>query len=180
MRILGIDPSPTCTAWVILDTDTERLVGHGRIRVVKRDLGDAQASMDDRLKQVEAKLVDLIPHGCNVGLVAYEKQVSMMNFGDAPLHIIAFMIRRRCIMVERLYLEVMHSTAYKAAVGRGNAKKPEVRKALSERFGEHLTEDEADAAAVAIAAQTKLEEMAEPDGVVEEIVPKPKRRRLSA
>ena len=152
MRILGIDPSTSCVGWALYDSERERLLGHGRIRPVRRDLGDATANADDRCRQIAAALVDLIPHECDLDLVASEKQISQRNAGDAPLHVVAYLVRARCAAVEVVCVEIAHASAYKAVCGRGNAGKPEVKRLLSLRFGEFLTEDEADALAVAIAA----------------------------
>lgn len=148
MRVLGIDPGTRCLGWALYDTARGELLDAGVYDLP--DVGDA----DERVRHVPGVLRELIPHGCNLDLVAVEKQFSRDNCADRPLHVVAWMVKTRAREVGLPPpVEIPAASARKAVVGRGNATKPEVLACLRERLGyDFPSTDASDAACVAVAA----------------------------
>lgn len=145
MRILAIDPGSSLLGWVLYDTDQDGMldVQHYKFQ------GDSLVS---RLRRVRHYVQHLIKPDMDVDVVAVERMFSTQSHSDFVLHVVSYLVQERADELSILCVEVSTSTAKKAATGRGNARKPEVEAAMRKRFNRAFTPDEADAAAVALAA----------------------------
>lgn len=148
---MGIDPSTRSLGWALFDTDSVRFVGHGTKKVIGADA-------DERCDALPNLLRELLPFGCNVDAVAIERMFSTGRNADAPLAVVAYLMRRRCRSLGVPYVEIPPATAKKRVVGNGTAAKAQVRAHIEARFGESFdSTDAADAACVALAAVDEVE-----------------------
>lgn len=149
-RILALDPGTTALGWALFDT-RRGLVDSGTRKLKGNDV-------DDRCELARQELITLLPAGCDVDVVALEKMFSAGHNSDAPLAVIAYLIRRRAKVLGIAVVEIAISTWKKRVVGAGNASKAESRIAAEERFGRRFaSQDEADAACIALAAVEEIE-----------------------
>lgn len=151
MRILGIDPGTRALGYAIYDSERDDLLDVGLWELKGKEV-------DDRLDLVAPAMVDLLPGGCNIDLVAVERMFSTGNSADAALAVVAYLVRRRARCLGIPHVEIPAASVRKIVVGKGNAKKPEVLAYLVQRFGwEFPTTDASDAAAVAVAGASLVE-----------------------
>lgn len=149
MRVLGIDPGTRVSAWAIYDTQLERVLDY------EEKVFSKKAGVDDRLREAVEWLGTAIPRDISIDLVAYEKMFTSGNGADAPLAVFAWLIRSRCYATHVPVLEIPHTSVYLEVVGKGNAKKEEVKDSLESRFQEKFpSTDISDAVAIAIAGTT--------------------------
>lgn len=151
-RVFAVDPGTVALAWALYDTT------HGLLETgLKRLLGD---DVDDRCEQARAALVIFLPDGCNVDVVATERMFSSGRNSDAPLAVVAYLIRRRAKQLGLALVEMSPGTWKKRALGdgNGNAGKAAVKAWATAHFGRKFSsQDEADAACMAVAAVEDIE-----------------------
>lgn len=146
MKILGVDPSSSCTAWAISSSDNHTLYNYGRIKL--------KSSMEgrDKLGTVYHALQELFSD-YDIQMIAVEDQVVNRKFPAAGLVV----ARYRGVVELLAYdagvpIKIWHpATVKKHLTGKGNASKEMMIEAAKCKFNisGKLTDDEADAIAIA-------------------------------
>lgn len=149
MRIIGIDPGTKRMGFACLDTEDNTILNAGHYDFSGKDV-------DIRLLDIERRLSDIFYYERRwFDTVAYEKMFSMGNAADAPLAVVAWMIRKYCKMTGVEFIEIPHTSVYKEITGDGKSTKEDVKAFLESLYDTHFVSlDASDAAAIAIAAST--------------------------
>ena len=154
MMVLGIDPSLTQLGWAILEDS--RLIDSGVVKTKPAQPHHIRLML----------LADGVRHVCRsrvFDLVAIEAGIAYGHGGERMRGTLLTAEARAVVTLAAFGvtghapLMIDQATAKKVAVGKGNAKKEAVHAAIEKRFGVGMTTDEADAAAVALAAIGKEE-----------------------
>lgn len=149
-RILALDPGTKHLGWALYDS-ARGLLETGVCFLRGTDV-------DDRCEQARQELIRLLPAECKVDVVATERMFATGHNSDAPLAVVAYLIRRRVKLLEIALVELSAGTWKKRTVGKGNATKADVMVWARERFRFPLhRQDEADAACIALAAVEDIE-----------------------
>ena len=175
MTVLGVDPGLRL-GWALLDLDrpeARALMAHGRVTTRPAD-GDEATRRAKVLAEVK-------PYICSAELVAIEAQfvatdadrrvAHRKSANAAQVRAVACAIEDYAVAQGKRVVWVDAAKAKKALAGRGDASKEQMVAMAAARFGEVLSEHEADACGIALAGAA-LQERAR--------VPKPTRRKSRA
>jgi crossover junction endodeoxyribonuclease RuvC len=157
MPTLGIDPG-------LCDAGIGVINGDHYIASEQFHVGDSKQPMGKRLKRLTGKLTDMaLSH--KVGAIVMESGYAARMHNGEPISgktavligLSRGAIYLRAAELEIPVIEVTPSAAKKAATGRGNASKEQVRSMIKAAYRlDKCGEDEADALAIAQAGQAEL------------------------
>lgn len=145
--VLGLDPSLASFGWAMVDVTARKLIESGTIKTPKK------RSRGEQLAMIRLALIDAATDNGVFGSVAYEAGI-VWRGGSASLAV----AEARGVALATLFgypsIAVNIKTAKMLVASNGNATKEDVRHAVKVALGmtRLLPEDEADAAAVALAA----------------------------
>lgn len=149
MKILGLDCA-TSTGWALMQNN--KLIESG-VQSFKKKRGESNGMLFLRYRKWLKDLIVVT----SPDLVAYEQ--AHHRGGAATELCVGLTTRVQEIATEYNieYTSIHTATVKKTATGKGNAKKPEMIKAFTEKFNKIPdSDDEADAAFVALAAQLEV------------------------
>lgn len=135
MRVMGIDVGKSCTGIAILDSS-----------------GFRTASFDFKTTNSYLQTLKQLIRQNKPDLVVYSDTVMMMRRNSVkPLHFLMCLVELACEQCDTALMVVSDAEAKKSIVGAGNAKKPDVAKAMKE-YIDSDTQDILDAGMFALHA----------------------------